>query len=577
MSEPSIEKKQSRVEVDTISSFETYKGDYDPKDIELLAPALEIKDKLFSLDNVREYFKKKGPDYYDQIATKRSVFEDPDPEILKKYFPTSKWENFASFDPYFRWTRREDREATRKLDLKILSIVCFLFFALNVDRGNFGAAIAGGILKDLKLSTDDFNLGNNLRSIGFIIVEIPSQMVGKRFGPDWWMPLQVVLWSFVTLFQFFLAGRKSYLALRFLLGITQGGFIADSVQYLSYYYTRDQMAIRLTLFWSVLSISSIISNLMSIGLLLINLNGKEGWRWLFLYEGLLTLVIGTASFFLMVPGPTQTKTKLFPNGYFTEREEKIIVNRLVRDDPSKSDMHNREAVTFKQFIQALSDYDTWPLLLVSLTFLLPQFPMSAYINIILRGLGFSRNKTIFLNIPIDFFYAVTMIVISFASEIFNERAIICIIPQIWMLIPIAINYARADSILAWGKYAILFVVLSAPNVQGVLVSWVSRTSYSVRTRTVASPMSNIGIQLALIAAQNVYRKDDAPLYHRGNRALVGVCCMNIVLFAFCKFYYIARNKYKRGKWEAMSNSEKQEYLSKHQDDGNKRLDYLFEH
>ena len=104
-----------------------------------------------------------------------------------------------------------------------------------MDRGNFASAIAGGILKDLNLSTDDYNLGNNLRSIGFIIMEIPSQMVGKRFGPDWWMPLQVVLWSLVTLFQFFLAGRKSYLALRFLLGVTQGGFIADSVQYLSYY------------------------------------------------------------------------------------------------------------------------------------------------------------------------------------------------------------------------------------------------------------------------------------------------------------------------------------------------------
>ena len=577
MSEPSIEKKQSRVEVDTISSFETYKGDYDPKDIELLAPALEIKDKLFSLDNVREYFKKKGPDYYDQIATKRSVFEDPDPEILKKYFPTSKWENFASFDPYFRWTRREDREATRKLDLKILSIVCFLFFALNVDRGNFGAAIAGGILKDLKLSTDDFNLGNNLRSIGFIIMEIPSQMVGKRFGPDWWMPLQVVLWSLVTLFQFFLAGRKSYLALRFLLGVTQGGFIADSVQYLSYYYTRDQMAVRLTLFWAVVSLSSIISNLMSIGLLLIHLNGKEGWRWLFLYEGLISLIFGIAAFFFMVPGPTQTKTKLFPNGYFTEKEEKIIANRLVRDDPSKSDMHNRQGVSFKQFLKALSDYDIWPLLLVSLTFLIPQTPPSGYLNIILRQMGFSRNKTIFLNIPIEFTNIITMISISLISELVDERAFICIIPQIWMLIPIAVEYANAESILSWGKYALLFIIIVNPNIQGVLVSWISRVSYSVRTRTVASPMSNIGIQLAGIVGQNIYRADDAPLYFRGNRVLIGLCCMNLALFLLCKFYYVARNKYKKGKWEAMSDSEKEEYLVKHGDDGNKRLDYLFEH
>ncbi|XYA01216.1 hypothetical protein QA089_003771 [Meyerozyma guilliermondii] len=565
------------VDVESLTTYESFKGEYHPEDVDLLAEPIVFKDSLFSFQNIKDKFKKKDPNYYDQIATKRSVFEDPDPEISRKYFPTSKWENFASFDPYFRWTNKEDKSITRKMDFKILTIVCFLFFSLNMDRGNFASAIAGGILKDLNLSTDDYNLGNNLRSIGFIIMEIPSQMVGKRFGPDWWMPLQVVLWSLVTLFQFFLAGRKSYLALRFLLGVTQGGFIADSVQYLSYYYTRDQMAVRLTLFWAVVSLSSIISNLMSIGLLSIHSNGKEGWRWLFLYEGLISLIFGIAAFFFMVPGPTQTKTKLFPNGYFTEKEEKIIANRLVRDDPSKSDMHNRQGVSFKQFLKALSDYDIWPLLLVSLTFLIPQTPPSGYLNIILRQMGFSRNKTIFLNIPIEFTNIITMISISLISELVDERAFICIIPQIWMLIPIAVEYANAESISSWGKYALLFIIIVNPNIQGVLVSWISRVSYSVRTRTVASPMSNIGIQLAGIVGQNIYRADDAPLYFRGNRVLIGLCCMNSVLFLLCKFYYVARNKYKKGKWEAMSDSEKEEYLVKHGDDGNKRLDYLFEH
>ena len=572
-----IQKAQETVDVESLTTYESFKGEYHPEDVDLLAEPIVFKDSLFSFQNIKDKFKKKDPNYYDQIATKRSVFEDPDPEILRKYFPTSKWENFASFDPYFRWTNKEDKLITRKMDFKILTLVCCLFFSLNMDRGNFASAIAGGILKDLNLSTDDYNLGNNLRSIGFIIMEIPSQMVGKRFGPDWWMPLQVVLWSLVTLFQFFLAGRKSYLALRFLLGVTQGGFIADSVQYLSYYYTRDQMAVRLTLFWAVVSLSSIISNLMSIGLLLIHLNGKEGWRWLFLYEGLISLIFGIAAFFFMVPGPTQTKTKLFPNGYFTEKEEKIIANRLVRDDPSKSDMHNRQGVSFKQFLKALSDYDIWPLLLVSLTFLIPQTPPSGYLNIILRQMGFSRNKTIFLNIPIEFTNIITMISISLISELVDERAFICIIPQIWMLIPIAVEYANAESILSWGKYALLFIIIVNPNIQGVLVSWISRVSYSVRTRTVASPMSNIGIQLAGIVGQNIYRADDAPLYFRGNRVLIGLCCMNLVLFLLCKFYYVARNKYKKGKWEAMSDSEKEQYLSKHGDDGNKRLDYLFEH
>lgn len=570
-------KGQEEVAVESISTFESFKGEYSPTDVDLLDKPIEFKDDLFSLDNVRSYFRKTDSTHLDQIATRRSVFEDPDPEILRSYFPTSKWENFHAFDPYFRWTRREDRAVTRKMDGKILTIVCFMFFTLNMDRGNFGAAVAGGILDDLKLSTDDFNLGNNLRSIGFIIVEIPSQMIGKRFGPDWWMPLQVCTWSLVTLFQFFLLGRKLYLALRFLLGVAQGGFIADAVQYISYFYTRDQMAVRLTIFWAVVSLSSIISNFMSIGFLLIHMHGKESWRWLFLYEGIITFTIGVTSFFFMVPGPTQTKTKVSPNGYFTEKEEKIISNRLIRDDPSKSDMHNREAVSFKQFLQALLDYDIWPLLVLSLTYHIQPFPVSSYLNIILKQMGFSRNKIIFLNVPIDFATALSMLLLSFFSELVNERSFVSIIPQVWMLIPLAVLSALADTILHWGKYALMFVILCSPNAQGVLVSWISRVSYSVRTRTVASPMSNIGIQLAGIVGNNVYRSDDAPYYFRGNRALVGITCMNIVLFVLCKFYYISRNRYKRGKWNSMSDSEKEQYLATHRDAGNKRLDYLFEH
>ena len=143
-----IEKTQESVVVESLTTYVSFKGDYFPKDFDLLAEPIVFKDSLFSFENVKDIFKKRDPNYYDQIATRRSVFENPDPAIQRKYFPTSKWENFASFDPYFRWTKREDRQITRKMDFKILTIVCFLFFSLNMDRGNFGSAIAGGILKD---------------------------------------------------------------------------------------------------------------------------------------------------------------------------------------------------------------------------------------------------------------------------------------------------------------------------------------------------------------------------------------------------------------------------------------------
>lgn len=91
---------------------------------------------------------------------------------------------------------------------------------------------------------------------------------------------------------------------------------------------------------------------------------NEYARWLFLVEGTLTLLIGIATFFKMPPGPTQTKTWYRPKGWFTERQEIIAVTRVLRDDPTKGDMHNRQALTLKLLWNALLDYDLWPLYIV---------------------------------------------------------------------------------------------------------------------------------------------------------------------------------------------------------------------
>lgn len=549
--------------------------EYFPDDIDKLVKPFNVDTELFSL---KKLFKRdKVPRDKNSIATRLSVYEDPDPKVAKKYYPPPKYENFTRFDPYFRWTVGEERKAVLKVDLKILTVVSLMFFALDLDRGNLSQAIAGGFLEDTNISNDDYNLGNTLQVIAFILGEIPSQLLGKRFGPDKWIPIQIVLWLILAGGQFWINSRNSFLAIRFLLGAFQSGFIADAVAYINMFYTREELSTRLAIFWLTNNYASIVSSLLAIGFLKIDLYGVRPWSWLFLFDAIVSLTVGIAAYFLMVPGPSQTRKKWLKQGYLTEREEKIIVNRLLRDDPTKSDMSNREGISFRQFLKTLTDFDLWPLYIVSFFFDIGVYPTKAYQSINLKRLGFSTTVINVLNIPIQAFGAFTFLLWAFLSDYFNERGIIGFFSQIWMLIFIVIEYTCAHKLSPWAQYVMMFFIIGFPNPQPIVVSWCCSVAYSVRARTIASPISNIGVQLASILGANLYRSDDAPYYERGNRNLIGIVSTGAFFFLFTKVYYIFRNRQKTKKWNVLLAEEKLAYLEKHRLDGNKRIDFLFPH
>jgi hypothetical protein len=215
----------------------------------------------------------------------------------------------------------------------------------------------------------------------------------------------MVSWSLVASMQAFLSGRSSFFACRALLGLIEGGFIPDNILYLSYFYTGWELPARLSWFWVSYQSTQIISAFFAFGILrLRGYNGMEGWRWLFALEGMLTGLIGIVSWFYLPPSPTQTASKSNWNifrgkdGWFNEREEKIMVNRILRDDPSKGDMHNRQGLSPSMLWECLKDYHMWPIYLLGLTWSIPSTPMTAYLTLQIRSLGFGTFETNLLTV-----------------------------------------------------------------------------------------------------------------------------------------------------------------------------------
>ncbi|OQV04527.1 hypothetical protein CLAIMM_09390 [Cladophialophora immunda] len=527
--------------------------------------------------NEKKFWWQRGRGYdADAIATLPSVFDDP--ETAKHYQPRADWENLRRFDPSARWTWREEYAVLRKIDFRIMIFACVMFMSLELDRSNLTQAVTDNFLGDLGMDTNDYNWGNTVFKLSFLCAELPSQLISKWMGPDRWIPTQMVLWSIVAGSQFWLSGRASFLACRALLALLQGGFIPDMILYLSYFYKHGELSLRLGFWWTAMSIADIIASFLGAGLLDLRGHlGYAGWRWLFLIEGLLTFVLGLVAFVLMPPGPCQTANwARGKKGWFTEREETIMVNRIIREDPSKSTMHNRQPITPKLLWQSLTDYDLWPLYLIGLNFQTPMTTPTQYLTLSLKQLGFGTIKTNLLVVPSTVGHIITMLLFTYLAEIVGQLWIFGLLAQLWALPFLSYIYAvDINSINKWTAFGVMTVLLAYPSTHAIQVGWSSRNSNSVRSRTVSAAVYNMACQSSGIIASNIYRQDDRPRYRRGNRVLVSLCALNVGIYVFAKVYYVLRNRYRDRVWNGMTEEQRAEYLATTTDKGNKRLDFRF--
>ncbi|GAA5840706.1 hypothetical protein JCM9279_007409 [Rhodotorula babjevae] len=534
-------------------------------------PPASAGDSLLRFLRLRKQHAKPDP---HAIATIESVFDGP---FADEYAPHPSWENLPNFDPSFRWTHAEEARVRRKTDLWIFAPIVLAFFALDIDRFNLSNATADNLLGDLRLSQSDYNTGNMLSKLGFLVAELPSQMIGKKIGVDIWLPMQVVIFSILSGAQFWMNGRASFFAFRFLIAFFQGGFIPDVLLYLSYYFPNNEVPIRIAIFFTTNFWANSFVGFAAVGLLKMRgVLGHAGWRWMFLIEGLFTLIIGIALFFLLAPSPSQTKAAWRPNGIFTDREAKIAVMRIIRDEPQKATMHNRQPLTLKLLWRSAKDYDLYPMYALGVIFGLAGVPISFYLQLSLRQLGFSTVMTNLLSVPYTALGVVLLLTIVALSELVNSRAWVAILQNVWYLpLFVALRFLP-DPINPWVYWVLASLILAAPYAHGLQVSWVSRNAGSVRTRTFASAAYNMSVQTSSIIGSYVYQASDRPRYKAGNTILLIVVFVNVfIMYPGIWLYYGARNRYKERKWKAMNVDEQKHYLATTTDEGTRRLDFRF--
>lgn len=495
--------------------------------------------------------------------------------------PHESYEGKHRWDPAATWTPQEEARVVRKTDLYLLSWLCLMFFGLQLDRGNLSNALADDLLKDLNLTSDDYNNGVTIQLVAFLTAEFPVQFLTKRFGFRYILPILMMAWSTVSWAQAWINNRTSFYITRALIGACEGGFIPGAILFATYFYKSRELSIRLAAFWSTLNIARVVSALAAAGLLeMRGIAGKPGWFWLFLLEGLLTFTIGLISFFYLPLSPTSTKSAICRKSWYTEREEIIMPNRILRDDPAKGITALKEPATFQDIKNAWSDKSMWGLYFIGLVAYIPATPVQAYLTLTIRRLGFTTLAANMLTVPSAILQIFTMLILAFSSEYWGERTFHCIFGEAWILPLLTAAINLPDGGKEWGRYSIITLISGYPYFHPIVSSWISENTFDVKKRAITAATYNVIVQIGSLIGSQIYRRTDGPYYKTGNTVLVALCALSIVTFIIQRQWLQMLNKRKEKVWEAMSSDERSIYqndIAAREKEGNQRLDFRFKY
>lgn len=219
-----------------------------------------------------------------------------------------------------------------KIDACILTYCCLAYFMRTLDTSNLSNAYVSGMKEDLNFQGNDYNLAlNTFFNIGYCVFMIPSQMVMPRVNRRWFLPVCDLLWG---VWVCAMAGAKSpklIWAMRFLIGMFETTAYNGALSMMGQWYKRGELAKRATIFQCSIYVASMFSGYLQTGLTH-GMKGKIGqglapWRWLFIFDFVLTLV-PTFLGILVIPN-TPTSPKAW---FLTDEERKLAIKRLKEDE-----------------------------------------------------------------------------------------------------------------------------------------------------------------------------------------------------------------------------------------------------
>ncbi|KLJ05763.1 hypothetical protein EMPG_10803 [Blastomyces silverae] len=429
----------------------------------------------------------------------------------------------------------DEKKVLRKMDLRLIPIMSLLYLLAFLDRGNIGNAKIEGLEADLGLSGSQYNWCLTVFFFPYAFFELPSNLVLTKMRPSVWFPLIMIAWGLVMTLMGIVHNYNGLLIARVFLGLAEAGLYPGVAFYITKWYCRHEAQLRQALFFSAASVAGAFSGLLAFAIAKMDgVAGLEGWRWIFILEGILTVLVAVFAFFAIHDYPETAK-------FLTEEERVWVIHRL-RYQYSDNAVE-KEKFQWKDVKDALLDWQIYLALVTWYGIVCPLYGISFFLPTIIKDLGYTSSTAQLLTIPIYIVAALIAVLSAWLSDRQGQRS-----PLLFFhVLCIALGYTIVISASGRGVPGVVyfgtFVLVSGiyPALPGT-VTWLSNNLAGDHKR--ASGMAlQIGIgNFAGAMASNFYRPQDAPTYFLGHGIELGFAVFGLIAVVVLRVAYQRINK-----------------------------------
>ncbi|KAH0563195.1 hypothetical protein GP486_002241 [Trichoglossum hirsutum] len=415
-----------------------------------------------------------------------------------------------------------EKSLLRKLDI----------YLLTCTWNNIAAARVAGIQDSLNLTSTQYATSVSVLFIGYVSMQIPSNIFLVQLRPSIYLPSVMTIWGALSFMTGLVQNSSSLYLTRFFLGIFEAAYYPGALFLISSWYKRSELGLRGAILFSGSQLGSAFSGLIGavIQKTLSGALGMESWRWIFIIEGSVTILVAFCAIFILPDYPSTTS-------WLSATERAVAEWRLVNDVGQLDEDDGKWEYGFRM---AFKD---WRVYIFAITFLCIQVASatSNYFPSVVETLGFNKVSTLLLTIPPNVVAMIASLVNNYSADRLQNSSFHIAWPLCIAIIGFTVG---ALSLHIGVRYVAMILMISGGHgSNAVLLAWTQKTMLRPRIkRAAAVAFVNAFGNLAHVFAAFLYPDTTKPRYVMA-MAVNTVFAIIALLFTFLlRFALIRANR-----------------------------------